>query len=190
MSICDCGNEFMPAAYGNGARMCNSCRANRRRWVRKLQCIEYLGGKCVDCGYNKCPQALDFHHIDPHLKSFTVSGKCSLSWENLKLELSKCILLCACCHRERHWKERSDKTYMTVYAPVKRLNKRKEERRVRRETKFKWPPVEAVVEMVRNTSFSEVSRKLGISDNAIRKFFKRYDIDPKDIRSIKDNRFK
>lgn len=27
--------------------------------------IAYKGGKCQCCGYDKCIQALEFHHIDP-----------------------------------------------------------------------------------------------------------------------------
>ena len=29
-----------------------------------------MGGKCCICGYNKCIQALEFHHVNPHEKDF------------------------------------------------------------------------------------------------------------------------
>jgi hypothetical protein len=67
----------------------------------KRQCIEYKGGKCVICGYNKCPDALDFHHVNPDEKDFNISGG-TKSFESLKPELDKCILVCANCHREIH----------------------------------------------------------------------------------------
>ena len=68
----------------------------------KKQCIEYLGGKCENCGYDKCTAALDFHHKDMNEKEFNISGGSLKSFEKLKPELDKCILLCANCHREIH----------------------------------------------------------------------------------------
>lgn len=62
---------------------------------------------CEICGYNKCIEALDFHHRDPSKKDFTISstrkgGKGVGSWPELKKELDKCILVCSNCHREIH----------------------------------------------------------------------------------------
>lgn len=67
----------------------------------KLKLIEYKGGSCTKCGYNKCPGALTFHHLDPTEKDFRISGQ-SWSFERLKEEADKCILLCANCHHELH----------------------------------------------------------------------------------------
>lgn len=67
----------------------------------KLKAIEYKGGKCIVCGYHKCPNALTFHHIDPSKKSFGISGG-TRSFEKLKSELDKCVLLCHNCHAELH----------------------------------------------------------------------------------------
>ena len=76
----------------------------RRRKVR-LMSVEYKGGKCEKCGYDKCIDALEFHHKDPVLKDFSISGKgYTRSWKSVKEELDKCILLCANCHRELHAK--------------------------------------------------------------------------------------
>jgi len=69
----------------------------------KIQCIEYKGGSCINCGYNKYAGALEFHHLDPSKKDFHISK--SRSWkfdEKTKQELDKCALLCANCHREAH----------------------------------------------------------------------------------------
>lgn len=75
----------------------------RRRAIKK-QAVEYLGGKCSVCGYDKCSGALDFHHIDPKLKEFSISrwDKKDFS-DELKAELDKCILICSNCHRELHY---------------------------------------------------------------------------------------
>jgi hypothetical protein len=44
---------------------------------------------------------LEFHHLDPNEKDFSIGGK-SWSLERLKKEVDKCILICANCHRELH----------------------------------------------------------------------------------------
>ena len=71
----------------------------RKRTKQKL--IEYKGGKCELCGYEKCNRSLQFHHLNPDEKDFTISGK-SLSFEKLKEEVDKCILVCSNCHSEIH----------------------------------------------------------------------------------------
>ncbi len=76
-------------------------RSSRYRRELKQKALDYLGGKCSLCGYNKCVQALDFHHLDPLQKDFTISSK-KTKFDKLKSELDKCILVCANCHREIH----------------------------------------------------------------------------------------
>lgn len=73
------------------------------RWRNrvKTKLVEYKGGKCQCCGYNRCIRALEFHHLDPSHKDFTISGK-SKSFETLKKEADKCILVCSNCHKEIH----------------------------------------------------------------------------------------
>jgi DNA invertase Pin-like site-specific DNA recombinase len=68
---------------------------------KKQELVEYKGGKCERCGYNKSTRALQFHHIDPNEKDFTISRK-SYSIERLKKEVDKCIMVCANCHLEIH----------------------------------------------------------------------------------------
>jgi len=72
------------------------------RKKNKERSIEYKGGKCQICGYNKCNSALEFHHPNPENKEFSPSRNMNLSWDKLKLEIEKCILVCANCHREIH----------------------------------------------------------------------------------------
>ena len=67
----------------------------------KLKLVDYKGGECERCGYNKCMKVLGFHHLDPNEKDFNISGK-SWSFEKLKKEVDKCILVCANCHIEIH----------------------------------------------------------------------------------------
>lgn len=73
----------------------------KRRQVLKLKAVQLLGGSCVICGYAKHPGVLDFHHIDPLTKSFGISsGGFSRAWSSIEVELKKCVLVCANCHRE------------------------------------------------------------------------------------------
>lgn len=94
----------------NGSYKCKECRKNavidiRRR--NKIRLVEYKGGKCEICGYNKCIDALELHHLNPNEKEFGIAGA-TRSLEKLKVEADKCILLCANCHRELHSKEREE----------------------------------------------------------------------------------
>ena len=74
----------------------------RREKVRKMA-VEYKGGYCQVCGYNRCLEALEFHHLDPSQKDFGISHKgYARSWVKVRKEIEKCILLCANCHWEFH----------------------------------------------------------------------------------------
>lgn len=90
----------------DGRNRCKKCAVEavqRRRDKIKLLAIEYKGGKCVICNYNRCVQALEFHHLDPTQKEFSIGDKGhTRSWERVKEELDKCVLLCSNCHKEVH----------------------------------------------------------------------------------------
>ena len=81
---------------------CATCLNKSRHVLRKLRCVEYLGGKCVVCGYNRCPAAMAFHHRNPELKKFHIGGSECRSWSSVKAELNKCVLFCTRCHAEGH----------------------------------------------------------------------------------------
>jgi len=67
----------------------------------KQKLIDYKGGRCMRCGYNKCVAALHFHHRNPNEKDFGISAK-TKSFDVMKLEVDKCDLLCSNCHAEEH----------------------------------------------------------------------------------------
>jgi len=68
----------------------------------KLLAIQYFNNQCNDCKLTFHPVVYDFHHLDPTKKEFTFTQIAGRKWENIIPELSKCIMLCANCHRLRH----------------------------------------------------------------------------------------
>jgi len=88
--------------YADRAEYMRKAVKKRRKKLREMA-REYKGGKCQICGYDKCPRALSFHHVDPKEKSFGISARgLTRSWEKIKEEIDKCVLLCANCHMELH----------------------------------------------------------------------------------------
>ncbi|MFA5270914.1 MAG: hypothetical protein WC412_01065 [Candidatus Omnitrophota bacterium] len=75
----------------------------KRRKKVKAMAVEYKGGKCEKCGYSRCIDALEFHHCNSNEKDFSISKKgYTRSWQKVKEEIDKCMLVCANCHREIH----------------------------------------------------------------------------------------
>ena len=101
--------EFSPTnKKGNLNSYCKPCAAKRKKsYTQKFkeECIAYKGGKCIRCGYSKCPAALEFHHRDPDEKEFKISSgfACTVNEEKVKQELDKCDCLCSNCHKEVHY---------------------------------------------------------------------------------------
>lgn len=101
-------SEFSPCnRKGNHLNSyCKSCAAKKRKTTRqrfKEKCVEYKGGKCVKCGYDKCVAALEFHHRDSQQKDFQVSRQNRPFNEIITAELDKCDCLCSNCHKEVHY---------------------------------------------------------------------------------------
>ena len=91
--------------------------AEKKRLMRiekKIRAIEYKGAMCNDCKktYPELPYPVwDFHHKNPAEKEFHWSVMKNFSWERIEKELDKCLLLCANCHRMRHYSESGKKIY-------------------------------------------------------------------------------
>ena len=99
-----CNKQYDYVPGNNSTKdLCASCRVMTKSKYYKQKAVEYKGGACQICGYNKCNSALDFHHVNPENKTKTLSYMFShCSWDKIKEELDKCILVCANCHREIH----------------------------------------------------------------------------------------
>jgi len=172
---------------------CKKClyKNQSERWIqRKIDAIQLMGGKCCKCGYCKNYTALEFHHINPKEKDYNWTKTRQLAWKDIIVELKKCVLVCANCHRETHFPEaildlsKSKKgnpllrkelvssgscpicktnVYGTKYCSVgcSAFSKRK----IKRPTKK---------QDIDNMSYCAVGKKYGVSDNAIRKWMKQY----------------
>ncbi len=101
---CEKHGPTLFALEGRGYYRCVRCRsesvARHRRRVKETLVAE-AGGRCVVCGYNRHPRALEFHHLDPREKRLGLSaGGVTLSLRALRNEAAKCVLLCSNCHAE------------------------------------------------------------------------------------------
>ena len=166
-------------------------RRSRRR--KKEYAVQQFGGKCQLCGYDKCMSALEFHHIDENGKRYepttVILGR---SWENAVKELEKCILVCANCHREVHF-DKIDKSYLahaiTPFVKMicetcgKEVSTKREEQKYcspacadfgRR--KSERPTKDELKVLLETENFSKIGRMFDVSDNAVRKWARRYDL--------------
>lgn len=111
----ECGNTYWKAyhrkldknlrlAYYRRNKVLVSKKRKERYADKKWRLINECGGKCAICGYKRCAAALDFHHLNPHNKEFSISGALinGSDYNAILIEAKKCTVLCANCHREIH----------------------------------------------------------------------------------------
>ena len=103
----------------NANRLCRECyelrpkKFDKKKWYKELRVrlkqfsIDYLGGKCIDCGVDNLPICCyHFHHKNPKEKEVNIGNLFTVNnEERIKKELDKCILLCANCHAIRHYQD-------------------------------------------------------------------------------------
>ncbi len=104
--------------FDEGRNQCKNCRKEYRKLRRRehpeihlVQSLrrqkrqgEWLDAQktpCIICGESQ-PVCIDFHHVDPSSKDFTIGKHRSRSKLWLLNEISKCVCLCANCHRKVH----------------------------------------------------------------------------------------
>ena len=93
------------------------------RLSRKAKLVASRGGRCVDCGYEDCLAALEFHHRDRGQKEFGL-GQFTGSIARYEAEAAKCDLVCANCHRLRHLAEERDLLRPEVAEARRRIKQR------------------------------------------------------------------
>ena len=162
---------------------------------RKSNLIKVFGSKCCICGFDKWQSALEFHHVNPEEKSFGImTDHVTKSLESQLIELKKCILVCANCHRGIHanellvpdnWKDtynedianqlreevHAKKYYCKICGKEKSREgvlceecARKAQRRAER------PSREELKQLIRKNPLVQVGLMFNVSDNAIRKW--------------------
>ena len=81
---------------------CGSCNTKIRRFRAKAAAIKYLGGRCGNCEWHGDQAAFQFHHKNSKGKEFEIGNVANKSWNSIKKEMQKCVLLCANCHMIEH----------------------------------------------------------------------------------------
>ena len=102
--ICPKHGKTIFVSRPDGGYRCGKCRmAAVGKWRRRVKqrLVLRAGGACAICGYSSYYGALQFHHVDPGSKEFSISRNgTTRSYEEVCAEADKCILLCANCHAE------------------------------------------------------------------------------------------
>jgi 5-methylcytosine-specific restriction endonuclease McrA len=82
-------------------RRCSSEAVSRWRRKAKQTLVDEFGGRCAICGYDRSTAALEFHHVNPATKRFSIAQQgFGRSLDQLRAEAAKCVLLCSNCHAE------------------------------------------------------------------------------------------
>lgn len=72
----------------------------KRYKERKIFCLNFLGGECVNCGETRY-EFLQFDHIVRNSKEEVISNMMLWAKKRLIEELKKCQILCEKCHQEK-----------------------------------------------------------------------------------------
>jgi hypothetical protein len=97
-------NGYQPNDKKKYKSKCKNCQTVKDNSRKEEIILKVVGSySCKLCGYNKCKQALEFHHLDPTLKEYRIADLITHKEDTIIKELEKCILVCANCHREIHY---------------------------------------------------------------------------------------
>ena len=99
------GSSPSPGAKNNDIMTSEQAR-RVKTWRKRTKdrILQAMGKKCVICGYDRCSDALQVHHLNPSEKDFTFARIRAnpITWAKIVEELRKCVLLCGNCHAEVH----------------------------------------------------------------------------------------
>ncbi|MBY0526725.1 MAG: hypothetical protein K2R98_25260 [Gemmataceae bacterium] len=97
--------RYMQAWYKENSKTQVQRNLDRRKriqtWFAELKATLC----CSHCGENH-PACLEFHHENPREKEITLNAAIwKQHWGKARIlsEASKCVVLCANCHRKHHW---------------------------------------------------------------------------------------
>ena len=79
---------------------------NRRKRIRD-KVFDYLKShSCIDCG-EKDFAVLEFDHLRDKSTTISVMMNSCFSWDKVMIEIAKCEVVCANCHRRRTYKRQN-----------------------------------------------------------------------------------
>ena len=113
--------EFQKQHYSNNKT--NYRESTRERRKRNKEYAHSMKVCCKNCGV-KDKVCLDFHHLSDKTKSVAQLIRDATTIENLQLEIDKCEVLCANCHKKEHLSE-----FMTDGSDWKNFNQARVEKR-------------------------------------------------------------
>ena len=102
---CNCGETNPDNFYGNKKSICSKCHNQytiKKGQEKRNTAIDYLGGKCVICGFSKWKCSLHIHHLDKKKKDPNFKSMRGWSWTKIKKEIKGCVILCGICHPAVH----------------------------------------------------------------------------------------
>ncbi len=106
--LCSCCRIRKPKSefYGKTVKTgdCKPCQTKRQNDRRQFV-VDYLKSHpCVDCGESHLA-VLDFDHLTDKKSSISRLVRMNISFEAILVEISKCEVRCANCHRKRTAKQ-------------------------------------------------------------------------------------
>lgn len=119
---------------------------------------------CIDCGKQFQPCQMDFDHVDPQSKVANIARLMGGSTEALLVELGKCHLVCANCHRVREStgvRPDASEHSLKLVADVEALLEAVPVPKDRRHVPFPFP------HLLGKVSDKELSAMTGISRNMV-----------------------
>ena len=99
--------------YRGYCKTCANKRESERYWEKRAF-VDSQRDFCAKCGDTRT-YVLDFHHKNPSEKEFTIGKVKKGSLDIIQKEIDKCICLCANCHRDFHFLEKTTHISLEEY---------------------------------------------------------------------------
>jgi hypothetical protein len=91
---------WYPANKRKHQKMVSCRRIAIRKFIQDIK----KSSKCCRC-LETDSRCLDFHHVGKKSVAIASLPNKGWSWDRIKKEIAKCVLLCANCHRKEHIEE-------------------------------------------------------------------------------------
>jgi 5-methylcytosine-specific restriction endonuclease McrA len=165
--------EYVLRADGRyRCKKCSSEAVSAKRRKNKLMLVEYKGGKCEICGYDKCIDALEFHHINPKEKEIPIGSGDIKSFDKLKKEVDKCILVCSNCHKELHSKINNEIQKEKLIEEELNVKKYKNSGKKTNLKIIDKISKEDILGLLKNNTQKQIAEKYGISVSTVKRILK------------------